>query len=235
MSFAYKVSGWNRKRKWDLFLKEIQPTAQTTVLDLGFSEEEFSDTDNFLEKHYPYTEQITALCLETPEAYLHNRFDSQFQVPEEAILLKSKQCSQRYPQLKVVTYDGKIFPFADKSFDVCWSNAVLEHVGGEEQQILFLKEIHRVAKVAFITTPNRYFPIEVHTRIPLLHFLPKKIFDRFLHWIGKEWAADDYMYLLSLPDLQRRLHAAGITDYKIIKNRLLFFVLDFVIIFGTSL
>ncbi|MBD2778483.1 methyltransferase domain-containing protein [Iningainema tapete] len=230
MSFAYKVSGWNRKRKWDLFLKEIQPTADTTILDIGFSEEEYSDTDNFLEKHYPYLEQITALCLETPEAYLHARDKAEFQVPEEAILAKRKQSSTRYPQLKVVTYDGKTFPFPDKSFDVCWSNAVLEHVGDRPQQILFLKEIQRVAKVAFITTPNRYFPIEVHTRTPLLHFLPKKIFDRYLHFVGKGWAADEYMYLLSLRDVHKLLQAAEITQYKIIQNRLLSFVLDFVII-----
>jgi SAM-dependent methyltransferase len=231
MSFAYKISGWNRKRKWDTFLEEIRPTPQSTILDIGFSEEEYSDTDNFLEKHYPQTEQITALCLETPESYLHARKEADFQVPKEAIALKKKQASKRYPQLEIVTYDGKTFPFTDKSFDICWSNAVLEHVGEEPEQITFLKEIKRVASRAFITTPNRYFPVEVHTRIPLLHFLPKKVFDRILHLIGKGWAADEYMYLLSLSDLRKRLKAAGITKYKIIKNKLLFFTLDFVVIF----
>ncbi len=230
MSFAYQISGWNRKRKWESFLKEIKPTAESTILDIGFSEEEYSDTDNFLEKHYPQTEQITALCLETPEAYLHARKEVDFQVPKEAIAVKNKLASKRYPQLEIVTYNGKTFPFSDKTFDICWSNAVLEHVGDEEEQIIFLKEIKRVAKRAFITTPNRYFPIEVHTRIPLLHFLPKKVFDRFLHFVGKAWAADEYMYLLSLSDLCKRLEAAGISKYKIIKNKLLFFTLDFVVV-----
>lgn len=234
MSLAYKISSWNRSRKWDLFLQEIQPNADDTILDVGFSEQEYRDTDNFLEKHYPYEEKLTALCIETPDVYLSFRQDAQFQVPEEAVLLKKNESSERYPHLKIVTYDGKIFPFPDQTFDVCWSNAVLEHVGDEEKQILFLKEIKRVAKKAFITTPNRYFPIEVHTKIPLLHFLPKKIFDRYLHYAGKGWAADEYMYLLSIWDLHRLLHAAGITQYKIIKNRLLFFVLDFVIIFANS-
>lgn len=230
MSLAYKVSGWNRKRKWETFLGEIKPTVESTILDIGFSEEEYSDTDNFLEKHYPHTEKITALCLETPEAYLHARKDINFQVPEEAIALKNKQASKRYPQLEIVTYDGNNFPFKDKYFDICWSNAVLEHVGDVDEQIFFLKEIKRVSKQAFITTPNKYFPVEVHTRIPLLHFLPKKVFDRFLHFIGKGWAADEYMYLLSLSDLCKRLKAAGINKYKIIKNKLLFFTLDFVVV-----
>lgn len=208
MSFAYKISGWNRRRKWQLFLNTIQPTAETSILDCGFSDREFSETDNFLEKNYRYPEQITALSTD-----------------------ESKEFSVRYPHIKNIVYDGKIFPFSDQSFDVCWSNAVLEHVGNQERQILFLKEIKRVAKVAFITTPNRYFPIEVHTHIPLLHFLPKKVFDRYLNLTGNAWAAGDYMHLLSLRDLRRLLHAAGIYQYTIIKNRLLFFVLDFVIIF----
>ncbi len=219
LALSYKVSGWNRRRKWDLFLQKIQPTANTTILDVGFTEQEYSETDNFLEKHYPYLEQITALCLDTPET---------------SILSKQNVSLPRYPQIKIVTYDGKIFPFPDQSFDICWSNAVLEHVGDEERQILFLKEIKRVAKLAFITTPNKFFPIEVHTRTPLVHFLPKKIFDRYLYLTGQAWAADDYMYLLSIWDLYKRLRAAGITNYRIIKNRLLLFVLDFVIIFETS-
>jgi SAM-dependent methyltransferase len=231
MSFAYNISAWNRQRKWKLFLSEIQPSPDNTVLDVGFSEQEYRETDNFLEKHYPYKEQITALCIETPDIYLSARKEPNLRVPEEAILMKKKESSERYPQLNIVTYDGKIFPFPDKKFDICWSNAVLEHVGNEEQQILFLREIKRVAKKAFITTPNRYFPIEVHTQTPLLHFLPKKIFDRYLHFVGKGWASDDYMYLLSTRDLRKRLRTAGITDYRIIKNRLFSFVLDFVIIF----
>lgn len=50
MSLAYKVSAWNRRRKWHLFLSEIQPTPATTILDVGFSEQEYSNTDNYLEK-----------------------------------------------------------------------------------------------------------------------------------------------------------------------------------------
>jgi SAM-dependent methyltransferase len=234
MSLAYKVSGWNRQRKWQVFLNNVktQPTSQ--ILDVGFSEEEYSDTDNFLEKHYPHLENITALCLETPEAYLHARKDSDFEIPKEVILEKNKQASSRYPQLNIVNYDGKSFPFPDKHFDVCWSNAVLEHVGDDDEQIQFLKEIKRVAKVGFITTPNRYFPIEVHTHIPFLHYLPKKIFDKYLHATGRGWAADEYMYLLSLNDLRRRLKAAGITKYKIFKNRLFFFTMDFAVVFETE-
>ena len=43
----------------------------------------------------------------------------------------------------------------------------------------FLQELMRVARHGYVTTPNRYFPVETHTRVPLLHILlPKRIFDR---------------------------------------------------------
>jgi hypothetical protein len=89
----------------------------------------------------------------------------------------------------------------------------------------------RVSKRAFITTPNRFFPIEPHTRTPLLHYLSKKIFDEYLDFMGKGWAARDYMYLLSRSELSTLCVDAGIPDYKIINNRLAGFTLDFVVLF----
>ena len=211
MSIAYKISAFNRRRKWKIFLEVVKPTSKTTILNVGFSENEYSETDNFLEKNYQYPQNITALGLDTPEKFL-----------------------ERYPQVRAVRYEGKEFPFDNKEFDVCWSNAVIEHVGDKDRQILFLKEIKRIAKAGFITTPNKHFPIEVHTRTPLLHFLPRKLFEKYLYLVCKKWATGNYMNLLSLSDILNLLMDAGISNYKIIKNRLLFFTLDFVIIFGDS-
>ena len=129
-------------------------------------------------------------------------------------------------------YDGKIFPFEDKCFDVCWSNAVIEHVGDYDRQLLFLNEIKRVAKNAYITTPNRFFPIEVHTRTPFLHYLPKPVFDQYLNVVGKGWAAGDYMYIRSYSEIQKLLADAGIKNFIVKRNRLMFWTIDFVIMFG---
>ena len=211
MSFAYKISKYNRERKWGIFLETIKPTPDLSVLDVGFSEVEFSETDNFIEKHYPYPHRLTALGTD-----------------------KSNNFKKNYPQVKCVQYDGRQFPFADKSFDVCWSNAVIEHVGGRNEQLQFIKEIKRVARRAFITTPNKYFPIEVHTRTPLLHFLPKSWFERHLKLIGKEWATGDYMNLLSISDMKALLKEAQITEFEIRKNRLLGFCLDFMVILDST-
>lgn len=212
-SFAYRVSGFNRRRKWEIFLREFAPQPADRILDVGFSDAEYSDTDNFLEKHYPYRARITALGIDAP---------SQF--PE------------RYPDVKVVQYEGRAFPFDDKAFDIAWSNAVIEHVGRHNgrhaAQVLFLREIARVSRAAFVTTPNKRFPIEVHTRTPLLHWLPKSWFDRYLRWRGIDWATGDYMDLLTVSDMRALLRDAGITNYRIVKNRLLGLTLDFAVIIG---
>ena len=65
MRIADRVSAWNRARKWELFLNVIKPTPTMRVLDVGFNATEYSPVDNFLEKHYPYPEQITALVQES--------------------------------------------------------------------------------------------------------------------------------------------------------------------------
>jgi ubiquinone/menaquinone biosynthesis C-methylase UbiE len=191
-----------------LFIQELKPSPLMKVLDVGYSEKEYSTSDNIIEKQYPYKGRLTALGIERPEKFL-----------------------LRYPEVRTIQYDGSKFPFKDKEFDICWSNAVIEHVGTREQQQLFIREIRRVSHKGFITTPNALFPIELHTRIPILHYFSKSLFDSFLRKIGKEWATGDYMNLLSFKELIKILHNADITRYKIVRNKFFGFTLDFVVIF----
>ena len=53
------------------------------------------------------------------------------------------------------------------SSDLVISNATIEHVGGELKQKRMIENIIRLTKKIFIiTTPNRFYPIELHTKIP---------------------------------------------------------------------
>ena len=210
MNLVQRISVFNRDRKWRTFLNTIRPGADTTVLDVGFVDRETSPFANYIERHYPWPENLTALGLDEPDNFL-----------------------RLYPKVKAVRYDGRIFPFATRSFDVVWSNAVIEHVGGFDRQLLFLKEMLRVGKRIFFSTPNRGFPVELHTRMPFIHWLPKPTCDRILHGIGKGSAAGDYMHLLTQSDLRRLLSRAGATDSTIIPNRLLGWTMDFVVVCGT--
>ncbi len=205
---ANKFSDNNRIKKNTLFIDRFKPTKSTKILDIGASEKEYQINANVFEKHYPYPENITVLGVDN-----------------------YKEFCKKYPKVKTIMYEGDTFSFKDKEFDICWCNAVLKHVGDRSRQKKFLKEVRRVTKSSFVTTPNKYFPIELHTRIPLLHYLPKGIFDAILNKVGKKWATGNYMHLLGLKDIKKLLGECNIEDYTIKKNRIFGFVVDFVIIF----
>jgi len=77
---------------------------------------------------------------------------------------------------EMVVADGRCLPFKTGSCDWVFSNAVIEHVGDWADQRRFADEIRRVASRGyFVTTPNRYFPLEPHTLLPLYQFLPARV------------------------------------------------------------
>ncbi len=96
----------------------------------------------------------------------------------EAVIANLESSFQGLDGLQVskILADGRQLPFADKSFDWVFSNAVIEHVGDWTDQEYFAHEIRRVARRGyFVTTPNRYFPLEPHTLLPCYQFLPIRI------------------------------------------------------------
>lgn len=202
---AYTISKKSREEKFQFFLDTMQPTPTDSILDVGVNDIEYSSTDNYLEKNYPLPQNITAVAHENLDHF-----------------------RAQYPHIKAVIANGTQLSFADNSFDIGYSNAVIEHVGDKKQQQIFLSELARVSKRGFITTPNRHFPIEVHTRIPLLHLLlSKKHFDSFLKLIGKEWATGNYMNLLSYTDLQQLFGAIPECQFEIHRHRFCGFTMTF--------
>jgi ubiquinone/menaquinone biosynthesis C-methylase UbiE len=204
---ANKISARSRREKHQLFLSIMQPAPDDDILDIGANSIEYSESDNYLERYYSFPEKITIITLDNPH------------------LLEA-----RYPKVKVIQADGRRLPFSDNKFEIVYSNAVIEHVGTDRDQEDFLRESVRVAKRGYLTTPNKLFPIEVHTRVPLLHFLPKVYFDRFLHWIGKSWAAGSYMNLLTKSRLERTAASAGLENYKIYSRHFLGITMTYVLV-----
>jgi predicted SAM-dependent methyltransferase len=65
--------------------------------------------------------------------------------------------------------------FSDQSYDLVFSNSVIEHLYTYENQVKMADEIRRVGKKYFIQTPNKYFPVEAHYALPFAQYLPKDL------------------------------------------------------------
>jgi SAM-dependent methyltransferase len=197
---AARASLWNRRRKLALFMERIRPGPQTRVVDVGVGDTGFgtepgvASSHNFFEALYPWPERITAV--------------SDVPLPNFA---------QEFPTITTVTASGTDLPFEDDAFDVAFSNAVVEHVGGRDEQRRFVAELCRVAPRVFLSTPNRWFPLETHTLVPFVHWLPRPVAGRIFGALGKDgWKQVDLLTkreLLELfpPSVEARVVESRIT------------------------
>ena len=160
---AAGISLRSRRRKFRLFMEHMRPGPDTTVVDVGAADAPFAvaaghaSTYNFLEAMYPWPERITAVSVD--------------ELPHFATA---------FPEVRTVQADGRNLPFGDREFDVAFSNAVVEHLGDRDSQRAFVHELCRVAERVFVTTPNRWFPLEVHTLLPFVHWLPARARERLM-------------------------------------------------------
>ena len=197
---AARASLRNRRHKLALFLETMRPGPETRVVDVGVGDTGFgtepgvASSHNFFEALYPWPERITAV--------------SDVPLPNFA---------QEFPMVECVTASGTELPFEDGAFDVAFSNAVVEHVGARAEQRRFVAELCRVAPRVFLSTPNRWFPVETHTLLPLLHWLPRPAANRAFAALGRDnW---EHVELLSRrklielfpPSVETRVVEARIT------------------------
>jgi Methyltransferase domain len=87
--------------------------------------------------------------------------------------LESIPDSPSNERISTVVGDGTYLKYADNSFDIVFSNSVIEHLGTFERQQQLAAECARVGKRLWIQTPARSFPVEPHFLTPFIHYLPK--------------------------------------------------------------
>jgi Methyltransferase domain len=179
-SLPVRIGGYQRRRMYERFLNETKVGVADKILDVGVSADVTYETSNYLEQWYPDKSAITAVGLDDA-AHLEQLYGVRF-----------------------VRANGLHLPFHDRAFDVVHSSAVLEHVGSFQNQISFVRECCRVArKWVFLTTPNRWFPVEFHTVLPVVHWMPKKAFRALIRVTGYSFFAEESnLNLLSVKEVR---------------------------------
>lgn len=181
-SLSIRVATQVRTRMFAAFMQEFAPLASETILDVGVTSDQSYTSSNYLEALYPYKDRITAAGI------------------DDASFLESL-----YPGMTFTFANALDLPFPDGSFDLVHSSAVLEHVGSFGNQTKMVEECLRVARRgACITTPNRWFPIEFHTQLPLIHWLPKPLCRAIFRKSGYAFFADEgNLNLMTEAELRR--------------------------------
>ena len=150
-TFIARISPIFRRRRTATFLRLFQPTDQTRILDVGGLPRYWEGTT--------LASPMTITNLGPLDTY-------------EASFLS--------PNQTFVVGDATRMPWHDQSFDIVFSNSVIEHLGTAEQQIAFVHECRRVGKAFWIQTPAKEFPVEPHFLALFTHWLPKPMQKRLL-------------------------------------------------------
>ncbi len=208
MSLNYRLSSRSREIKFNLFWRLMVAHAGCTVLNLGAAPPHLSRV-LLGEKDDSLVEQL----VEQPEQ--DPRWRSLRVVGANMNQTDMQEYSKLYKDrgFRSVILDGCRLPFQDKSIDVVFSNAVIEHLTPENQQFM-AREIMRVGRSWFVTTPNFWYPIEMHNKLPLLQFLPRSAQLLIQAKLGT-WPVSDPLNLLSARQLMRLLPGSTVRKVRV--------------------
>jgi|TARA_Y100000389_G_scaffold168335_1_gene173946 ubiquinone/menaquinone biosynthesis C-methylase UbiE len=211
-SFLRKLLLKNRLKIFDLFMNKLKPSNETKILDVGTTPV-IEDGENIILNNYQWVENISSIS------------------NQDCSLLNKK-----YKNCNFYLGDAKKMEFNDNTFDIVHCSATIEHVGNRINQKKVISELYRVCKNhVFLTTPNKYFPIEMHTKIPFLHYLPKKIYRVILKIIGLNfYSLEENLNLLNTSDLKKMCNELKIKRYNFYYNKLLFMKSNIILVISKS-
>lgn len=106
------------------------------------------------------------------------------------------------PDAEAVIGDARDLRYADREFDVVFSNSVIEHVGGLRDQVRMAHECVRVGKRYFVQTPNWAFPMEPHFLFPGWQYLPLTVRARLHQWRKWGWWEKAASYYEALEEVE---------------------------------
>lgn len=207
--YLLNILKYNREKIHKIFLKNTSYNDKCSLLDIGTTADTNPNHNLIL---YKTTNNKNISCLS----------DQDLQI------LKNK-----FSHVKnFYKGDGKRTNFEKNSFDIVYSSATIEHLGSFKNQLEFVKESSRICKKKiFITTPNRFYPIDFHTKLPFLHWLPKNIHRKILKLIGlKFYSREENLNLLSKSDLINMMKILQIKKFRILQHKFIFLISNLIIV-----
>ncbi len=201
-TFFDKIIVKNRLKMVSLIKNHFNDEKLDDVLDIGSTNDFENESSNFLIKNLKNFKSYKSIS------------DQKIELSFFSKALK-KSITENFSDLELEEYKS----------DVVISNATIEHVGSLENQIKMCENIIKLSKKYFIIiTPNRYHPVEFHSKLPLLHWFPKIIHRRILTLIGMKFLADEKnLNLLSHNDLINIMKKLNHNNYEIKNINFLFF------------
>jgi Methyltransferase domain len=201
------ISRWSEGRRLhrgEVFRTMLEPTDRDRILDLG------SEEGDHIAAIVPFRENVTIADIYAPAL---------------------ERGRQRFGfQTALLDQSGSL-PFADNEFDIVFCSSVIEHVTVDKDQLQglrdggafraaswqhqrrFADEIRRVGKRYFVQTPDKWFPVESHTWLPVVIVaLPRGLQLRLVGWLNRWWIKPTQVdwNLLTASDMARLFPEAEI-------------------------
>ena len=180
--YAINYSQRCRANRAKVFRRLFAVSADTKLLDLG------SEVGEHVAKLVAGTE------IEPANVYIAD-------ITAEAV----NEGSRRFGFTPVVIGESGTLPFPDDYFDIVHCSSVIEHVTvpkadvwsvhsgrefrnrAEEAQAKFAREIMRVGRQFYVQTPNKWYPVESHTWLPFVGWLPRRLLIPLLRLTNSYW------------------------------------------------
>lgn len=144
-----------RVRRFEIFSRLLSPCLSDKLLDVG-------GFPGFWTRHVPVVGSVD--CLNIRDV----KWDGSLFPAHRIRMIKGNACA---------------LPSADQTYDILFSNSVIEHVGTWEDQQDFAHEARRVGKALWIQTPAYECPIEPHYVGFYIHHLPKLWQVKLIRWV----------------------------------------------------
>jgi hypothetical protein len=194
LSFIDRVIKMKRIEMLNILKDNIKNYSINSFLDIGTTEENKLESSNFFIKNFN-------------DIKIKKSITNQNIIDEKFTACLKKSITDDFSSDEIIKFKS----------DLVISSATIEHVGNFENQIKMVKNITELCnKCFFITTPYRFFPIDFHTKIPIIHMLPKSIHRKILSILRLEdYAKEENLNLLDLNSLKVIIKQLNNNDFKI--------------------